>query len=81
MAQIDHAFAKDHAPGWPICQPRTLRSDLRGEAKCIRGARASYLQLRSGFPGESLSHIIRCGGNGPELRVQLGEVVEPAQVA
>ena len=78
MTEIDHALTQNHAPGWPIRQPGALGSDLSREAKCIRCARAIDLQVRSGFPGESLCYIIRCRGKGPEHRVQLGEVVEPA---
>ena len=77
MAEIDHAFAQDHVPGRPIRQPGALGCDLSREAKGVCGARTIDLQVRSGFPGESLRHVVGRGGKGAEFGVQLGEVVEP----
>ena len=60
MAKIDHALTQHDTPGWTISQIGALGGHLRGKAKCVRSACASYLNMRSGFPRESMRHIVRC---------------------
>ena len=78
MAEIHNAFAQHDAPGGAIGKPGALGGNLGRKAKRVRSSGTVDLQVRSGFPGESLCHIVRRGGQSTQFGVQLRKIVKTA---
>ena len=78
MAEVHDALAQHDAPGGAIGEPGALGGNLGRKAERIGRAGTVDLQVRSGFPGESLGNIVWRGGQRPEFGVQLGKIIKPA---